>query len=57
MVLIVSTGVSKIRNNAAIVEALRVFIEMLKSFVRELWLRNSRVSLFENVSPNQDIGP
>ncbi len=57
IVLIVSTGVKNILNIAAIVDALKVFIEILKSFVTGLWSSTSKVSLLEKVSPNLDKGP
>lgn len=57
IVLTVSIGVKNIRNKAAIVEALSVFIDMLRSLVILLWLRISKVNLFEKVSPNLDKGP
>lgn len=57
IVLTVSTGVKNILNKAAIVEALSVFIDMLRSLVILLWLRISNVNLFEKVSPNLDKGP
>ena len=50
-------GVKNIQKNAAIVDALSVFIEILKSLVIWLWSRISKVSLFEKVSPNLDNGP
>lgn len=53
----VSTGVRNIQNRAAIVEAERVFTDMLKSLVRTLLLSTSKVNLFEKVSPNLDNGP
>lgn len=57
IVLIVSTGVNKIQNNAAIVDAERVLIDTLRSLVTLLLLSTSKVSLFEKVSPNQERGP
>jgi hypothetical protein len=53
----VSTGVNNILNKAAIVEADKVLIETLRSLVKLLLFSNSKVSLFEKVSPNQERGP
>lgn len=57
IVFTVSTGVKVTLNMAAIREALRVLIDILKSFVKGLLLRTSSVSLLEKVSPNLEIGP
>lgn len=57
MVFTVSTGVKNILKQLAIIEADKVFTEMLKFYVFLLWFKYSNVNLFEKVSPNQEIGP
>ena len=57
IVFTVSTGVSIILNREAIVDAVKVFMEMLIFLVDSYELRYSRTNLFEKVSPNHDKGP